>query len=248
LDAIFFNLGGRDQFDDVDVQLIRSEHLDPNLNELAHASLRLTVTTEDASLVGRILQAKITELGLANIPGNTSRGAAGYDGSRVLVYWPSLIESSYVEEIVNFQNTKTVVRPTQVVSNAVSKADFSPKKKVRVKHSKTKKIELGRIFGARSGDKGGCANCGIWAKTDEEYSYLCSYLTVSKLKELAVDLKSYKIDRYDFANLRAVNFYIHGLLGEGVSSSHRIDKQAKSLGEYLRAKLIDFPTDLQREF
>ena len=248
LDAIFFNLGGRDQFDDVDVQLIRSDHHDPTSNEVSHASLRLTVTTEDASLVGRILQAKITELGLANIPGNTSRGAAGYDGSRVLVYWPSLIESSHIEEIVNFQNTKTVVKPTQVMSNVVSKAEFSRKNKIRVKHSKTEKIELGRIFGARSGDKGGCANCGIWAKTDEEYSYLCSYLTVSKLKELAVDLKTFKIDRYEFANLRAVNFYIHGLLGDGVSSSHRIDKQAKSLGEYLRAKLIDFPTDLQREF
>ena len=61
------------------------------------------------------------------------------------------------------------------------------------------------------------------------------------------NLKGYKIERYDFPNLRAINFYIHGLLGEGVSSSHRIDKQAKSLGEYLRAKLIDFPIDLQGE-
>lgn len=247
LDAIFFNLGGRDQFDDVDVQLIRSDQVDPRSNEVAHASLRLTVTTKDANLVGRILQAKITELGLASIPGNTSRGAAGFDGSRVLVYWPSLIKSTYVEEVVNFQNTKTVVKPTQVINKVDSRAEFLKRKKVRVKYSNIKKIELGRIFGARSGDKGGCANCGIWAKTDDEYSYLCSYLTVDKLKEIAVDLKDYKIYRYDFANLRAVNFYIHGLLGEGVSSSHRIDKQAKSLGEYLRAKLIDFPTDLQRE-
>ena len=247
LDAIFFNLGGRDQFDDVDVQLIRSDHPDPNSNEVAHASLRITVTTEEASLVGRILQAKITELGLANIPGNTSRGAAGYDGSRVLVYWPSLIDSSHVEEIVNFKNTKTLVKPTQNLNKTEKKAKFLRKNKVTVKYSQTEKIELGRIFGTRSGDKGGCANCGIWAKTDEEFSYLSSYLTVDKLKEIAVDLKGYKIERYDFSNLRAINFYIHGLLGEGVSSSHRIDKQAKSLGEYLRAKLIDFPIDLQGE-
>ena len=42
----------------------------------------------------------------------------------------------------------------------------------------------------------------------------------------------------------ALNFYIHDVLGEGVSSNHRIDKQAKTLCEYLRAKLIDAPTVL----
>ena len=39
----------------------------------------------------------------------------------------------------------------------------------------------------------------------------------------------------------SLNFYIHGILQDGVSSSTRMDGQAKSLGEYLRAKKINVP-------
>ena len=108
-------------------------------------------------------------------------------------------------------------------------------------HGDTARIPFGRLFGTRSGDKGGCANCGVWARTDEAYSFLYEYLTVEQFKKLAPDLAEYKIERYELPNLRALNFYIHGVLGDGVSSSHRIDKQAKSMGEYLRAKIIDAP-------
>ena len=68
LDAVFHNLGGREQFDDVDVQLIRSDHEDPESNEVAHAALRVTITHHDPSLFGRLFAAKVTELGLAGIP------------------------------------------------------------------------------------------------------------------------------------------------------------------------------------
>ena len=80
LDAVFHNMGGREQFDDVDVQLIRSVHKDPDSNEVAHAALRVTITGQGPSKFGRIFAAKTTELGLAGIPGNTSRGAAGFNG------------------------------------------------------------------------------------------------------------------------------------------------------------------------
>jgi hypothetical protein len=48
-------------------------------------------------------------------------------------------------------------------------------------------------------------------------------------------------------NLRALNFHIRGVLGGGASSNHRIDKQAKSLGEYLGAKFIEVPQILADE-
>ena len=48
VDQIFHNLGGQDQFDDVDIQLIRMDHDNPESNEVAHAALRITVTTDDA--------------------------------------------------------------------------------------------------------------------------------------------------------------------------------------------------------
>ena len=82
----------------------------------------------------------------------------------------------------------------------------------------------------------------MWARTDEAYSFLYEFLTVEMFKELTPDMASYKIERFELPNLRALNFYIHDVLGEGVSSNNRIDKQAKSLCEYLRAKTIEAPT------
>ena len=55
------------------------------------------------------------------------------------------------------------------------------------------------------------------------------------------DLSRFKIDRYELPNINSLNFYIHGILEDGVSSNNRVDGQAKSLGEYLRAKIIDMP-------
>ena len=106
---------------------------------------------------------------------------------------------------------------------------------------------LGEIFGARSGDKGGCANIGVWAKSENAFSFLNNYLTVEKIKELMPDLSKFEIDRYELPNILSLNFYIHGILEDGVSSNTRKDGQAKSLGEYLRAKYADIPKSLFEE-
>jgi hypothetical protein len=47
-------------------------------------------------------------------------------------------------------------------------------------------------------------------------------------------------------NLRAVCFVIRGLLGDGVAASTRSDPQAKTLGEYVRARVVDVPAVLLR--
>ena len=110
--------------------------------------------------------------------------------------------------------------------------------------SETTEEFFGRLFGTRSGDKGGCANMGVWATKDDDYSFLYEFLTVEKLKEMLPDLAQYDIDRYELPNILSLNFYIHGILQDGVSSSTRMDGQAKSLGEYLRSKKINIPTQL----
>ena len=105
----------------------------------------------------------------------------------------------------------------------------------------TKNIPFGKLYGTRSGDKGGCANLGVWAKTADSYAYLYEFLTVEKIKELLPDLKGFDVDRYELPNILSLNFYVHGILQDGVSSSTRLDGQAKSLGEYIRAKNIEIP-------
>jgi hypothetical protein len=110
---------------------------------------------------------------------------------------------------------------------------------VGVGRGATRKVALGVIAGARSGDKGGDANVGVWVETDAAYVWLAETLTVEKLRELLPEVS--EVDRYLLPNLRAVNFVCRGLLGEGVSSSTRFDPQAKALGEQLRACEIDIP-------
>jgi hypothetical protein len=108
----------------------------------------------------------------------------------------------------------------------------------------TASAPLGKLFAARSGDKGGNANLGIWGKTPEAFAFLQDFLSVEKLKELMPDMAAYAIERYELPNLLALNFYIKGVLGDGVSASLRMDPQAKTLGEYLRTKIVEIPKSL----
>ena len=103
---------------------------------------------------------------------------------------------------------------------------------------------LGRVAGARSGDKGGNANLGVWARSDAAYGWLAGFLTTTRLKELLPETAPLTVERHEFPGLRAVNFVIVGLLGEGVAASTRLDPQAKSLGEWLRARVVDIPAEL----
>jgi hypothetical protein len=105
---------------------------------------------------------------------------------------------------------------------------------------------LGTICGARSGDKGGNANVGVWAWDDPAYAWLVAHLTPGLVAELVPEAAALEIRRYDLPNLRALNFVIVGLLGEGVASSVRFDAQAKGLGEYLRSRHVDLPAALVR--
>jgi hypothetical protein len=101
--------------------------------------------------------------------------------------------------------------------------------------------------GARSGDKGGNANLGVWAKSGGGFEWMADYLTVDRLKVLLPEIEGLNVERFDLPNLGALNFVIHGLLGEGASSSSRVDPQAKSLGEFLRSRVVRVPAQTLQE-
>ncbi|NNL49109.1 MAG: hypothetical protein HKO76_12180 [Acidimicrobiia bacterium] len=103
---------------------------------------------------------------------------------------------------------------------------------------------MGRLIGTRSGDKGGDANLGVYARSDDGFFWIDSFLSVERFRELLPETSELPIDRYALPNLRALNFVIHGLLDEGVAASTRIDAQAKSLGEWLRARIVEIPQAL----
>jgi len=245
-DALFDSLGGKEQFDEVVIDLIRQDKDDPDTHEEAMALLRIIVKSQDPKLVGRIFTAKIVELALANYPGWFSKDAIG-SGTPFIVYWPTLINSKYVKETVHIDDKEIEVLPTNQLLDQDSKKPSIDVNVPELNAGETEEIKFGRLIGARSGDKGGCANLGVWVKNDESYSFLYHFLTVEKLKELLSDLADYQIERFDFPNIKAVNFYIHGILGDGASSNTKVDALAKSLGEYLRAKKVNVPKQLLKE-
>jgi hypothetical protein len=100
------------------------------------------------------------------------------------------------------------------------------------------------VCAARSGDKGGNANVGLWARDAAGYEWLRDYLTTGRLRSLLPEAKDLEVRRFELPNLHALNFVIAGLLGEGVASSARPDPQAKGLGEYLRSRLVTMPAAL----
>jgi len=241
--ALFNSVGGKNQFDEVSIQLHRTDKENPSSNEEAMASLVISVKSMDAELVGRLFSAKIIELALANIPGFFAQGGVKSSGP-VIVYWPALIDSKHIKEVVHINDQEIEIIPTSQMDFEDIYYQKEPIEIEEVEMKDEETINFGDIYGTRSGDKGGCANLGVWAKNSKSFAFLIRYLSVDKLKELLPDLRDFNIDRYELANINSLNFYIHDILQDGVSSNNRKDGQAKSLGEYLRAKEIKVPKNL----
>ena len=243
IDTLFESVGGRDQFDDVSIQLHRTDKDDAKTNEEAMASLEISVKSIDPNLVGRLFSAKIIELALANIPGFFAQKGVKSSGP-VIVYWPALVSSKHIKEIVHIDGKSIKVLPTSQLGLEDIYYQKEPIKLEKVDLKDQVEIYFGDIYGTRSGDKGGCANLGVWAKNSYAFSFLHEFLTVEKLKELLPDLAEFQIERYELSNINSLNFYINEILEDGVSSNNRKDGQAKSLGEYLRAKKIKVPQSI----
>jgi len=241
-DTFWKLVGGKERFAEVGVQLRRSDRSDPQSNDEAFAYLQITVKDPDATRVGRAFSNKVVEMALASYPGFCVTTPPG-DASPYGVYWPALVPSEIVEHRVVFGGETVTVPP--VLPPATGGEAVVPAIATEpVPTGPTERAPLGTICGARSGDKGGNANVGVWVKHRAAYAWLERYLTVEKLQHLLPEAAPLRVERYPLPNLLSINFVVNGLLGDGVAASTRSDPQAKSLGEYLRAKLVDIPRSL----
>jgi len=244
--------GGREAFDATDVVLRRGDVTDPATNDDALAHLRVTVMDRDQAKVGRAFSNKVIEMVLANYPGFFTT-TPPTDATSYGVYWPALVPADTPRHEAVVGDERIAVEPVAVgpdldvdapAPGPVARAATA----AAVPAGPTRRAPLGAVFGARSGDKGGNANIGVWAPTDEGYAWLAANLTVERVRELMpAETEGLEVRRYELPNLRALNLVIVGLLGRGVAASTRTDPQAKGLGEYLRAKLVDLPVTLLEE-
>jgi len=237
-EALFDSLGGKKLFSVVDVQLVRSEKNNPPTNEEAFAHLRLSVMDPDPKKVA-MFSSKLVELALASIPGFTAT-APPTKGTPAIMHWPALVSNDHIQQHV-FVDDQEIVVKASFQGESLHVTPLQTRPIPSVSHGDTVSVPFGELFATRSGDKGGNANLGVWAKTADAFAFLREYLSVERLKLLLKDLADFDIERYELPNLLALNFYIKGLLGDGVAASLRSDPQAKTLGEYLRARIVEVP-------
>ncbi|GLW91365.1 exopolyphosphatase [Actinokineospora globicatena] len=226
------------QFEDVTWTLARTDHVDAETEETASALLHATIRTPDPAVAKAFSRATV-ELALASYPGFTLT-APPADGTPMGVYRPEFVAPGSVEHVAVLPDGTrrhipwtpgAPVRPRPV---AVPGAAFGS----------TRRAPLGTILGARSGDKGGDANLGVWARHPAAYPWLATEMTTDRLRLLLPEAADLVIDRHLLPNLNAVNFVLHGLLDSGVATATRFDPQAKALGEWFRSRHVDIPEEL----
>ncbi|WP_308280492.1 acyclic terpene utilization AtuA family protein [Streptomyces lincolnensis] len=239
--------------------LVRADRPDAPTEETASALLRLVVRDPDQEVVGRALSGAVVELALASYPGfhvlappgkGTPYGvfedvyvphsavdhvAVLHDGHRLPV--PPAHDTLVLEDVPQPPLPKPLPKPLP------EPLPDPPPEPLHVTEP-TRRAPLGLIAGARSGDKGGNANIGVWVRTDEAWRWLAHTLTVDRLRELLPETAELPVTRHPLPNLRALNFVVEGILGEGVAAQHRFDPQAKALGEWLRSRHLDIPEAL----
>jgi hypothetical protein len=237
----------------VDWHLDRLPQPDAETEEAASCLLRVTVKDPSADVVGRAFSAAAVELALASYPGFTMTSPPG-NASPYGVYRPAYVDRSAVEHVVVMSDGERIVipdggfetvaaqppRPPSVVeAGALAPASKPPT---------FDRVPLGTFVHARSGDKGGDANIGLWVGQgdlrDERVTWLLDVVTPDLVRELLPETKNLDVEVFALPNLGGVNVLVHGLLGEGVAASTRFDPQAKAVGEWLRARLVDVPEDL----
>jgi hypothetical protein len=241
-DTLWELVGGRERFAETHTMLVRADRPNPERFEDTVAYLTIAVKDPDAQKVGRAFSSKVVEMALASYPGFFMTSPPSSE-SQFGVYWPALVPSEAVDHRVVIGDD--VVRIPPVATPARS-ATIAPAAAPAVPRPSgpTRDVPLGTICGARSGDKGGNANVGVWVKSAAAYLWLEEFLTADRLKALLPEARALETERFAFPNILSLNFVVKGLLGDGVAASLRADPQAKSLGEYLRAKVVPIPAAL----
>lgn len=232
---------GPGDFDAVETSIIGVGAQDPDTNDAAVSWLRIAVADRDPDKVGRAFADTLIHTALGSIPGMFGAWPPG-PGKPFARYWPAIIARDAVHEVVRVGGQEIPIDQTD--PGDPFEADVPTVPAGDAASGATVRLPLGTVVGARAGDKGGHANLGVFARNDEVYAWLRRFLTTATLRQLLPEVAELDITRDEFPRLRSIHFFIRNLLDEGVSSTLRLDGQAKGLGEWLRARVVDVPEDL----
>ncbi|MYW34175.1 acyclic terpene utilization AtuA family protein [Streptomyces sp. SID2119] len=227
---------------DVRWELARTDHPDADTEERASALLRLVVRDQDADAVGRTVSGAAVELALGSYPGFHVTAPPG-KGAPYGVFEAVHVPAGEVEHTAVLPDGRREIAETPSTTRELTEVD-EPPLPAPYPSGPTRDAPLGLIAGARSGDKGGDANVGVWVRDDDAWRWLAHDLTVERFRRLLPETAELTVVRHVLPNLRALNFTVHGLLGEGVAAQARFDPQAKAVGEWLRSRRLPVPVAL----
>ncbi len=222
--------------------LARTDRPDADTEQTASALLTCTVRDPDQNTVGRRFSAAAVELALASYPGFHTT-APPSDAAVYGLFTPGYVPAGEVPHTAVHADGTRVAIP-QATETLELAATGEPPPPEPLPDGPTRRLPLGTVAGARSGDKGGGANVGVWVRTEPQWRWLATTLTVEKLRELLPEAAGLPITRHLLPGIRAVNFVIDGILGKGVAYQARFDPQAKGLGEWLRSRHIEIPEEI----
>lgn len=223
---------------------------DADTEEGASTLLRCTVLDPQPGPVGRSFTGAAVELALASYPGFTMTAPPAAP-TPYGVYRAEYVDRAAVEHtVVHADGRREVVAdPTDF---SVTDPALGLRESPYPAHADTltRRVPLGSFVHARSGDKGGDANIGLWVAHDgsEKYAdrvrWLAKLISPRKVRELIPEAAELEVLVYVLPNLGGVNVLIRGLLGQGVAASTRFDPQAKAVGEWLRSRMVHVQEDL----
>lgn len=223
---------------------------DADTEEGASTLLRCTVLDPSPEPVGRAFTGAAVELALASYPGFTMTGPPAAP-TPYGVYRAEYVDRGAVAHTVVHADGRreTVPDPGEfsVVDPGLGRRESPYPARP---DSITRRVPLGTFVHARSGDKGGDANIGLWVAhdgsplRDERVRWLAKLMSPRKVRELLPEAADLDVEVYVLPNLGGVNVLIRGLLGRGVAASTRFDPQAKGLGEWLRSRTVHVQEDL----
>ncbi|SFT05542.1 acyclic terpene utilization AtuA family protein [Saccharopolyspora flava] len=228
---------------ELDVFALGTVAEDPQRQWDATAQVRIMATAADPEPLRRLVSG-IGELYLSSVPGfftDTAARQAATPGTRI-DYWPALLDMAAVEHVVVLDDGTRI----EVEAPAETEKPFQPvhPEPTERETGETRRVPLGLLAHARSGDKGGNSNVGLWVSDPAAWPWLRGLLTTEELRRLMPEAEDLEIVRHEFPNLRAVHFVLRGLLGTGGSSNLRVDPIGKAVGEFLRARHVDVPVEL----
>jgi hypothetical protein len=223
---------------------------DADTEEGASCLLRCTVMDPEAGPAGKAFTGPAVELALGSYPGFTMTAPPG-PPTPYGIYRPEYVDRSAVTHtVVHHDGRREVIADPTEFTEVDPAAGRRPSPFPAPQDSLNRRMPLGTFVHARSGDKGGDANLGLWVahdgspKYDDRVTWLTKLITPKKIRELVPEARDLEIEVYTLPNLGGVNVLIRGLLGAGVAASTRFDPQAKGLGEWVRSRVVHIQEEL----